>query len=83
MRAFTSLNKNTQAEWIISDNSPNVVPIIAEPAEPSVIFPQLDIPVRRFVSCDDRVPRGGVAYLGHRRFRHQFEPVMRQVQLTT
>jgi len=31
---------------------------------------------------DDRVPRRSVAYLGHRRFRHQFEPVMRQVQLT-
>ncbi|AUX69637.1 hypothetical protein CHX26_09145 [Porphyrobacter sp. HT-58-2] len=30
----------------------------------------------------DRVPRRGVAYLGYRRFRHRFEPVMRQAQLT-
>ena len=28
----------------------------------------------------DRVPRRGVAYLGHRRFRHQFEPIMPRVQ---
>ena len=30
----------------------------------------------------DRVPRGGVAYLGHRQFRHRFEPVMLRVQRT-
>ena len=28
----------------------------------------------------DRVPRRGVAYWGHHRFRRQFEPIMRRAQ---